>query len=180
MKILKIVLFLGVAILVLACTSSKQKSKDYIERLIKELYADTVTVIDPNKATELVKEYENYAESYPDDMNSPEYLFKAAHIAMNSVSGRQAIEIFRKIMITYPDYEKTPECLFFIAYIYDNTIQDLDEAKIIYQEFIDKYPENEFADDAQASIKNLGKSPEELIREFEEKLKATDSTAVEV
>jgi outer membrane protein assembly factor BamD (BamD/ComL family) len=32
---------------------------------------------------------------------------------------------------------------------------------------IEKYPESQLAKDAQASINNLGKSVEELVREFE-------------
>jgi hypothetical protein len=35
--------------------------------------------------------------------------------------------------------------------------------------FIQTYPDNEFADDAAISIENMGKTPEELIREFEAK-----------
>ena len=58
------------------------------------------------------------------------------------------------------------------GYVYENEIGDLNAAKKIYEDFIAKYPDDEFADDAAVSIKNLGKSPEELIKEFEEKVKS--------
>ncbi len=58
--------------------------------------------------------------------------------------------------------------MFLKGYVYENDLRDLETAKKIYEEFLVKYPDDEFADDAEISIKNLGKSPEELIKEFEE------------
>ena len=58
--------------------------------------------------------------------------------------------------------------------VYENYLGDLDNAKMIYLEFLEKYPDNEFADDAEISIQNLGKSPEELIRQFEEQQAQND------
>ena len=55
--------------------------------------------------------------------------------------------------------------------MYENNLGDLNAAKSIYEQFLEKYPDDEFADDAAVSIKNLGKTPEELIKEFEEQAK---------
>jgi len=41
------------------------------------------------------------------------------------------------------------------------------KAKELYELFLEKYPEHDFADDAQFSLQYLGKSPEELMMEFE-------------
>jgi inosine/xanthosine triphosphate pyrophosphatase family protein len=43
---------------------------------------------------------------------------------------------------------------------------------MIYELFLQKYPDNDFADDARISIENLGKTPEELIKQFEEQQQA--------
>jgi hypothetical protein len=56
-----------------------------------------------------------------------------------------------------------------MGYIHENYFQELGKAKAIYEQFLQRYPDHDFADDAQISIENLGKSPEELIRIFEEK-----------
>ena len=77
-------------------------------------------------------------------------------------------------MNNYPDFDKTPQCLFLKGYIYENNLGDLDMAKSLYEEFLQKYPDDDFADDAEVSIKNLGKTPEQLIKEFEEKQKAQE------
>jgi TolA-binding protein len=94
---------------------------------------------------------------------------------MNINRGEMAINIYNRILKSYPDFKKAPECLFLKAYVYENNLGQLNKARVFYQEFIDKYPDNDFADDAEISIQNLGKSPEELIREFEEKMKAQEN-----
>jgi len=91
---------------------------------------------------------------------------------MNLKMPQKAIQVFDRVLKNYPDYEKAAQCLFLKGYVYENEIGDLNTAKAIYKDFIAKYPDDEFADDAAVSIQNLGKSPEELIKEFEEKSKA--------
>lgn len=56
-----------------------------------------------------------------------------------------------------------------IGFVYENDLNDLENAKQTYEAFLQKYPNDpDFADDAQMALKNLGKSPEELIKEFEQ------------
>ena len=62
--------------------------------------------------------------------------------------------------------------MFFKAYIYENQIKNLEKAKEIYLQFIEKYPNDDFAKDAKIALQNLGKSPEQMVREFEERRKA--------
>ena len=51
----------------------------------------------------------------------------------------------------------------------DNYLNDDEQAKTIYEEVIAKYPTSTYANDAKAAIKNLGKTDEELIKEFKKK-----------
>jgi outer membrane protein assembly factor BamD (BamD/ComL family) len=53
--------------------------------------------------------------------------------------------------------------MFMQAYVYENSLQDYGKAKTVYTEFIRKYPESELVEDARISIRNLGKSPEEIL-----------------
>ena len=158
-----------IAILFASCGPSKEQDKEKIDALESELFSQTSGMIDKQNANEVVDLYIDYATKYPEDSLSSEYLFKAADISMNMNLPTKAIDLYKKIRAEYPDFRKAPECLFLIGYIYENYLGKLDEAKAIYLEFIDKYPDNDFADDAQISINNLGKSPEELIKEFEAK-----------
>ncbi len=129
-------------------------------------------------AKELVQEYLNYAENHKDAPDAPDYLYKAADLSLNINEGRQSLELYNRIIYQYPQYQKVPECLFLMGYIHENYFQELGKAKAIYEQFLARYPDHDFADDAQISIENLGKSPEELIRIFEEKNKVLRDTVI--
>jgi len=151
-----------------------------MEKLEKEVYSEDFTYDSKGTAEveELLGLYIRSAEEQPADSAAPGYLFKAAELAMNLDRPQQAMELYNKIIYTYPDYEKTPECLFLLAFIYENTLQNYGKAKELYEMFLEKYPEHDFADDAYFSLQYLGKSPEELMKEFE--AKNADSTDVTV
>lgn len=174
-KIKVLVAFAAVMIISLSCSSPKEKLSNEIKSMEDSLFSDETKMVDRTLARELIDKYIAFADQYPDDPETPQTLFKAGDLSMNMNMPRQAIQIFDRIINNYPEFEKTPQCLFLKGYIYENDLKDLKTAKQIYEEFLKKYPDDEFADDAEISIRNLGKSPEELIREFEEKAKKEGS-----
>jgi TolA-binding protein len=158
-------------LIVLACSSPQSEKKQEIKKMEDVLFSDDNKMVDREKAGELIKLYVSFADQFPDDKETPEYLFKAGDMSMNLNMPQKAIQVFDRILKDYSDYEKAPQCLFLKGYVYENEIGDMNTAKKLYEDFIAKYPDDEFADDAAVSIKNLGKSPEELIKEFEAKAK---------
>ena len=59
-----------------------------------------------------------------------------------------------------------------IGFVYETDMNDLDKAKSTYESFLQKYPNDpDFADDAQTALKMLGRSPDDIIKEFEQKQK---------
>ena len=168
-KNLKLLAF--ISIVFFACSSPKQGKETQIKQLEDQLFSDENKMVDRNKANELIAAYIEFADEFPENEQSPAYLFKAGDMAMNLNMPRKAIKVFDRILKKYPDFDKAPQCLFLKGYIYENSLGDLGEAKKTYEEFLKKYPDDDFADDAEVSIKNLGKSPEELIKEFEEQAK---------
>ena len=168
-------LLLIAAMLYNACSSPKADKAAEIKTMEDELFSDESKMINRTQADELIALYVGYADEFPEDTDTPEYLFKAGDMAMNLNMPRKAIEVFDRILTNYPDFEKTPQCLFLKGYVYENNLGDLNAAKSIYEDFLVKYPDDEFADDAEVSIKNLGKTPEELIKEFEEQAKEEGS-----
>ena len=161
-------LILALVAALASCGSSNEKDAAEIQTAEDTLFSTSEGFIDKAKALELVDLYVDYANSYPDDSLAVEYLFKGAEFCLNLGEGQRAITLYNRVIQEYPDFRKVPECLFLKGYVYENYLGDLDNAKAIYLEFIEKYPDNEFADDAEISIQNLGKSPEELIKQFEE------------
>ena len=153
-------------ILFVSCQPSREKMEQQIASLEARLF-DAETGFSRAGADSLIQEYQEFAEAYPDDSLAPVCLFKAASMIMNLQDGHRAIALFDKIQTSYPDYEKAPLCLFFTGYVQENVLGDIDQARETYTLFIETYPDNDFVDDAQASIKNLGKTPEQMIQEFE-------------
>jgi TolA-binding protein len=152
-----------------SCGPAKKEQQSKIESLEKALMNTKQGSVDTAKALELIEAYQSFAEDYPQDSLAGEYLFKMAEIQLHAVSPQEAIMTLDRVMKEYPSYRKIPECLFLKGFIYENNLHDLEKAKAAYQQFVTLYPQHYFADDARVLIQNLGKSPEELIREFEAK-----------
>ncbi|MBK7870422.1 MAG: tetratricopeptide repeat protein [Saprospiraceae bacterium] len=83
----------------------------------------------------------------------------------------KALAFLAKINTDYPDYKRAPQALFMRAFTLDAELKRYNEAKVLYQEFLKKYPNDELAESAQFSLKNLGKSEEEIVQGFIEKQK---------
>jgi len=150
---------------------SKEEEKvtaEQITRLEDELFSDTSKQINSRPMLELVKLYERFADANPDDPRSPEYLFKAADLSMNLRRSRKTLELFDKLIERYPYDVNTPTAWFLKGFVLEDQLKDYEEARKVYEEFLEKYPDSDFADDAEMSLRNLGKTPEELIREFEQ------------
>lgn len=159
------------AVIAGGCTSPEEQRLNEISRMEDELFADASKMVDRNGAMELIRTYITFANDFPDDTVAAGMLFKAGDLAMNLNMPMKAIELFDRVMNEYPDFEKVPQCLFLKGYIYENDLKDLDKAREIYELFLEKFPDDDFADDAEICIRNLGKSAEDLIREFEEQMK---------
>lgn len=120
---------------------------------------------------QMARYYASYAYKYPGDEKAPEYLFLAAQAYNTVEKGQQAVLFLEKFVNEYKGHEKYASTLFMLGFFYENSVKDIQKAEQYYKRFIEEFPEHELADDAQQSIKNLGKSPEEIVREFEEQNK---------
>jgi outer membrane protein assembly factor BamD (BamD/ComL family) len=172
-KILTITVLLS-AIFFVSCNNSEKKTQEEtivtledINKLESEVFDGSITSPDQKKTLELGKLYVQYADANPNDSIAPDLLYKAADISMNIGNPKLTIAIFEKIINSYPNYKNIPTVTFLLGYVYENQLHDYDKAKQCYAELLNKYPDSDFADDATISIKNLGKSPEEMIKEFE-------------
>ncbi len=161
-----------IAFLFTACQSQRDKTLDLIGNTEQEVFSEN-GMIDRNRVDELIDIYVGFTDEFPEDTLAPDYLFKAGDISMNTNRSRQAIRYYNRIITDYPDYKKTPEAMFLKGYVYENNLGRLDKAKEIYEAFLELYPDNEFADDAEVSLRFLGKSPEELIEIFQQEQRET-------
>ena len=61
--------------------------------------------------------------------------------------------------------------LFMKAFLFDGTFADSTNSRKYYTEFLEKYPNHEFAKDAKLLLQNVGKSDEEVLKELMDKNK---------
>ncbi|MBD98668.1 MAG: hypothetical protein CMO34_02410 [Verrucomicrobia bacterium] len=128
---------------------------------------DVTQKVDRLKAQQLMEAYLTFERRFSNTNMAPVYLFKAGELAMSLNNTPASLKHFDKVYQQYKKYEKRPYALFLKAFILENQAKNYDEARITYENFIEEFPNHEMVDDAQYSIKNMGKSAEELIREFE-------------
>jgi outer membrane protein assembly factor BamD (BamD/ComL family) len=171
-KILVFVCLLAFA----GCSSESDSALEKIRNAEVELYPDSTLMPDLEKAKEMIKMYSDYADKYPDDTLSPGFLFKAGDMSSKINETAKAIELYGKLTTTYPDNPNASYALFLQGFIYENQVGDPAKARPYYEQFLKKYPNHPLAQDVAFSLQNLGKTPEELIREFESRQQGNDST----
>jgi outer membrane protein assembly factor BamD (BamD/ComL family) len=167
MKRLIPVLLIVLAVATLSsCTSKRDKEVKAITKLEESLTAEAARP-DPAKLDELMNLYLGFIDHNPADSAAPLYLYKALNLAMGTNNGQKAMELADRTLNEYPKSDRIAETIFLKAYIYENLLSNLSLAQKTYRDFLSRFPNHELSDDAEAALLNLGKSPEELIREFE-------------
>jgi len=141
---------------------------DKIANLEKQAFA-TETSVTPEIAEQLVDAYCDFATQNPENQQSAEYLFKAIDVSMNFDNPIKTIAIIDRLVAEYPDYEKTPTALFVKGFIYETRFENIEQARAAYEKYLELYPDGDLAADCRASIENLGLTPEELVKKFEER-----------
>ncbi len=158
-----------------ACTNTAPADRSVeleasLLQLDTEMTAINGTLADTAKAAAFIRTAEEYA-ALVQPTNPDKYadlLLKAAGVAKSVGNSAKALELYASVAGKMPQHPKAPMALFMEGFIQENDMGDTAQARARYQAFLAKYPNDpDFADDAQNALKNLGKSPEELIREFE-------------
>ncbi len=137
-----------------------------VEGKLKDLTTPNPVIY--NKA---INAYTAFATNFPADSMAPMCLFRAAIFAANLNQYQRALSLYDTVSKKYPNFKDGVECLFNRAYIYDDKLKDTAKAHMYYQMVIDKYPHDSLASQARAAISLLGKTTDEIIKEFEEKNK---------
>jgi hypothetical protein len=165
------------SVLLVSCTRStppetgnptvQKEQVELIRKLEKEMHASTTLNAELGKSA--VHEYLGYAALHPGDSLSADFLFKGGEIATAIQAYSNALHCYEMITTSYPSFVYARESLYLQGYLLDNFMNEDAKAKIIYEQFLAKYSEGSYVADAKAAITNLGKTDEELIKEFEKK-----------
>lgn len=146
-----------------------------VDSLLKEIglrmFNDSIYRLDENVAHLYVDACEAAVMAQPDLPNAPEYLHRAAETARTLRDIPKAITLYDWIIDRYPNHPRGATSLFLKAFTFDNDLKDFENARVYYEEFLKKYPNNEFEESAKFLLENLGKSEEELKQILEQKSK---------
>lgn len=137
-----------------------------INNILQQLTIDSLGRINFLVANDFMLNAELFAILQPAAAESPQLLYKAGEVAGSLGAYDKAISIFDWIYTAFPNFEKAPLCLFMKAFTLDNNLKKIEEARPVYEEFLRKYPTDEFADDAKLLLENLGKPDSELFDAF--------------
>ncbi|GJM32680.1 MAG: hypothetical protein DHS20C18_16810 [Saprospiraceae bacterium] len=137
-----------------------------LENMRVKMFNDSTQRIEYRIANDYINSCQLHAMVLPEDPQSPVLLHKAGEVARSIRAFNKALEIYNWIYTKYPNYEKAPQALFLQAFTLDNDLKKYDEAKVLYEEFLKKYPNDDFADDTKFLLENLGKDDEEIINSF--------------
>lgn len=153
---------LSIFILSLSILAACQSPKEKAIKNIKDLEGND-SAFSNELMMQLKTAYVDFALAYPDDEQTPEFLFKAAQRSIVLQQDNEAVDLLLQLTSKYPKSTFVEDATFLMAYTYENNLHDLVRAKSLYEEFLQKFPNGELAQDAKLSLENLGKSPEEVI-----------------
>ncbi len=153
-----------------ACNNTPLTEQQKLEKEISKFEEKLHKEIEPDqeKAIAMIDKYLDYSQKYPADSLAPEYLFKAAEIAMNFSQPHNAIKYLTQIENNYRRFQKYPTVIFLKAFIYDTHIGDTEKSKDYYLRYLEKYPNHTFATDAKAAVMFMGLTDEQLIGLFDD------------
>jgi outer membrane protein assembly factor BamD (BamD/ComL family) len=175
----KIIIALAATVLLFtACDNERLKMRNHIQELEGKVVKDSASfTFDDKVRAQLAIEQIAYADKFPEDNKSEEYLFKAAGLYIGMNKPKDAIATLDKYAAKYPDGKNAGQAMFNKGFVYDTQLHDVENAKKAYQAFITKFPNHPLAKDAQATIGilNSGVSEDDLIKGFLKK--ANDSIA---
>ncbi len=119
---------------------------------------------------ELIAAYLAYVDAHPGDTTGQcvQYLDRAAtlHWAEPSES-RKAVEIYDRLIREYPSSSLAADALFMKGFVLSNNLQAYDEARSIYQEFLERYPDHGLAGNALDELKIMGIPLEKVFESWE-------------
>ena len=77
---------------------------------------------------------------------------------------RSAVDQYRFLRKEYPGSKYRCDALFTIGEIYKDDLNDPEEARATFEDFVHRYPRNRLADDARAAVKQIDDAADEMER----------------
>jgi tetratricopeptide (TPR) repeat protein len=123
---------------------------------------------DKNLMTQYVETAEGYATLIRDRDKYGSVLLAAANMAKANEQYNKAVQLYSRIATKIPESAKARTALFMQAVVYESDLNDVEKARKTYQEFLSLYStDTAYADDVRIALQQLGKTPDEVVEEFQ-------------
>tara|TARA_B110000914_G_C15457052_1_gene443922 strand:+ start:172 stop:717 length:546 start_codon:yes stop_codon:yes gene_type:complete len=167
-----LILLLPIILFTISCNSSSQEGgtevKEITEKSIQSIISDLKksNTIDKIKVSELIENIDVFAKNNPKNENTPRHLELKAKYLGALGNNKEAIEVYNNLYQNFKGSENSSDALFMMAFLHENNMGNKEKAKVYYQKYLDEFPTKEFAKDAQFSLDNIDKTPEQLMEMF--------------
>lgn len=146
---------------------SCQKQKD------EDLYKTAMEDLKNGNTKSAIETLEKIVDQNPYSDIAPEAYFTLGSLYQSfeddsvhrNVNYQKAIHFYRELIDKFPNHKHTPEAIFMAGFISAEYLRDYQSASNYYKRFLKAYPDHELAISVKAELENLGKSPEEILRE---------------
>jgi tetratricopeptide (TPR) repeat protein len=167
----KTVLILLPFFLFAACKLGQQDSPKQLQEEISTLEKKLLENKDAGKnkdtALQLIEKTQQYAKDYPQDTLTPAFLFKAGDVAKGAREFGKAVQLWGQVWRNYENHPTAPMALFLQGYTFDAELHDAKMAARYYNQYLQKYPDHEWAEQARQLLSVVEVKPEDLIKKFE-------------
>ena len=117
-------------------------------------------------------DFKKVLKQFPKSEEARKSLFEIANLYQGRVlknisseeSLKNAIKYYKEIFDIFPDSKDASKALFMAGFTAANDLKNYDEAKKLYNLYLEKFPNGELVTDAKIELSNLGKSPEEILK----------------
>lgn len=165
--------YLAIGLLLLASCAQKKADEQSaltarIDSLENILLTDSLNLSD-EPASEVIKAYLKYADTYPKDSIAVDYLFKAADVMRGMYRHQDAVQVLELVVSRYPKSDKAPAALFYAGFILHADTEQNTLAVPYFQRLIDDFPEHPLTNDARNLMPLLNMSEEQLLDFLEQR-----------
>lgn len=157
-----------VLIALVSCVDKRQQELDLIKVAEDKAFEDITAPVSMEIADDIIAIYSSFVNDFPEDSLAPKFLFKTAEVYMNTDRPREAISILDTLIENYSDSKLLPQAMHLKGFIWDDRIHSAEMARICFEQLIKRFPDHDLSKNAEDYLKILGKSPEEIIQQFEE------------
>ncbi|MBK9732346.1 MAG: tetratricopeptide repeat protein [Chitinophagaceae bacterium] len=158
--------------IIVSCTSQKEKTESELKanlEMVNQSFND-------NKLdTAAIRKAETtigaFIQKYPQDTMASQYLFELGMLYQKQRKFDQAVNVFDKVYREYPDSKHARNAVFLQGFLYANVLNNYGKANEKYQLYLDKFSaaDAKMTNDVQLELQNMGKSPDELLKEIQAK-----------